>query len=125
MFQHVQRQFDGSVFSVRVSRVAGVDVEENGPGTLLEDPPSLNLLFVLFTSAVATVAYASTNLVAPSEARNPMVFTLGVLTGLTSLIPIVVTPVSRPGASSSTETACTGFSTVSWQSSSRSSSTTR
>ncbi len=52
-----------------------------------------NLLFVLFMSVVATTAYTITNLVAPAEMQIPMAFTLGVLTGLTSLIPIVVSKV--------------------------------
>jgi predicted PurR-regulated permease PerM len=49
-----------------------------------------NLLFVLVMSVIATTTYALTNLLAPSGLRVPMVFTLGVLTGITSLIPIVV-----------------------------------
>lgn len=49
-----------------------------------------NFLFVLVMSAVATATYAVTNLVAPPGMQIPMVFTLGVLTGVTSLIPLVV-----------------------------------
>jgi predicted PurR-regulated permease PerM len=49
-----------------------------------------NLLFVLFMSGVATATYTLTNLVAPPGLHIPMAFTLGVLTGLTSLVPIVV-----------------------------------
>ena len=52
-----------------------------------------NLLFVLLMSGVATVTYAATNFVAPPGTRIPMVFTLGALTGITSLIPIVVSKV--------------------------------
>jgi len=52
-----------------------------------------NFLFVLFMSGLAIAVYATTNLVAPPEAQIPMVFTLGVLTGVTSLIPIVVSKV--------------------------------
>ncbi|WP_336023292.1 AI-2E family transporter [Halobellus salinisoli] len=167
----VKQQFDESVFSLLVSRVLGLDVEESSPAALLRNPPSLdrltdllsgealqqglqvldlvsgtilllslavtlsyallvydealssafaklvggreetvfayaltvdtdlesiffgNLLFVLFMSVVATTAYTITNLVAPPEMQIPMAFTLGVLTGLTSLIPIVVSKV--------------------------------
>lgn len=49
-----------------------------------------NLLFAVAMSVVATVTYAATNLVAPPDVRVPMVFTLGFLTGLASLIPVVV-----------------------------------
>jgi len=52
-----------------------------------------NFLFVLVMSFVATTTYAGTNLVAPAGLQIPMVFTLGILTGLTSLIPIVVSKV--------------------------------
>jgi len=52
-----------------------------------------NFLFVLVMSFVATATYAGTNLVAPAGLQIPMVFTLGILTGLTSLIPIVVSKV--------------------------------
>jgi len=52
-----------------------------------------NLLFVLFMSVVATATYTLTNLVAPPGLSIPMVFTLGVLTGLTSLVPLVVSKV--------------------------------
>ncbi|MFD1600811.1 AI-2E family transporter [Halobellus rarus] len=171
MFQQIQRQFEESVLSMLASRVVGVDVEENGPGALLRDPPSIdqltdllfgsavqqglsvldllfgavllvglavtlsyallvydealsdafaefvggpdetvysyatavdtdlesvffgNLLFALIMSVVAMAAYTTTNLLAPPGAQIPMVFTLGVLTGFTSLIPIVVSKV--------------------------------
>lgn len=49
-----------------------------------------NFLFVLVMSLIATVTYALTNLLAPPEFNVPMAFTLGVLTGVASLIPIVV-----------------------------------
>lgn len=49
-----------------------------------------NLLFAVVMSLVATVTYAATNLVAPSGIQVPMVFTLGFLTGVASLVPIVV-----------------------------------
>lgn len=49
-----------------------------------------NFLFVLLMSVIATATYAATNLVAPPEMQIPMVFTLGVLTGVASLIPLVV-----------------------------------
>jgi len=52
-----------------------------------------NLLFVLAMSVIATTTYALTNFLAPSGLRVPMVFTLGVLTGITSLIPLVVSKV--------------------------------
>ena len=49
-----------------------------------------NLLFVVVMAVIATVAYAATNLVAPSELHVPMVLVLGFLTGVTSIVPIVV-----------------------------------
>jgi predicted PurR-regulated permease PerM len=49
-----------------------------------------NLLFAVVMSVVATVTYAATNLVAPPGIQVPMVFTLGFLTGVASLIPVVV-----------------------------------
>lgn len=52
-----------------------------------------NLLFVVFMSILATVTYLLTNLVAPPGLSVPMVFTLGFLTGVTSLIPLVVSKV--------------------------------
>ena len=52
-----------------------------------------NLLFVIVMSFMAIATYAITNLVAPAGMQIPMVFTLGILTGITSLIPIVVSKV--------------------------------
>jgi len=49
-----------------------------------------NLLFVLVMSVVATAAYAGTNALAPPGLHVPLVLPLGFLTGLASLIPIVV-----------------------------------
>jgi predicted PurR-regulated permease PerM len=49
-----------------------------------------NLLFVLVMSVVATAAYAATNAVAPPGLHVPLVLPLGFLTGVASLIPIVV-----------------------------------
>ncbi|AEN04569.1 AI-2E family transporter [Halolamina sp.] len=49
-----------------------------------------NFLFVLVMSLVATVTYGLTNLVAPPGFNVPMAFTLGALTGIASLLPIVV-----------------------------------
>jgi predicted PurR-regulated permease PerM len=49
-----------------------------------------NFLFVLFVAVLATVAYAVTNLVAPSGLHIPLVVPLGFLTGVASLIPLVV-----------------------------------
>ncbi|MFC7203113.1 AI-2E family transporter [Haloferax namakaokahaiae] len=49
-----------------------------------------NLLFVLFMSIVATLAYSVTNAIAPEGLRIPLVLVLGLLTGITSLVPIVV-----------------------------------
>jgi len=49
-----------------------------------------NLLFVIVMGVIATATYAATNLVAPTGLRVPMVLVLGFLTGLTSIIPIVV-----------------------------------
>jgi len=49
-----------------------------------------NLLFVVVMSVLATATYAATNLVSPPGLDVPMVVTLGVLTGVASLIPLVV-----------------------------------
>ncbi|SIR66307.1 Predicted PurR-regulated permease PerM [Haladaptatus litoreus] len=49
-----------------------------------------NLLFIVSMSIIASVAYWGTNLVAPGSLRIPMVFVLAFLTGVASLIPIVV-----------------------------------
>lgn len=49
-----------------------------------------NFLFILVMSVIATATYAATNLIVSPEMQIPMVFTLGVLTGVASLIPLVV-----------------------------------
>ncbi|WP_435152168.1 AI-2E family transporter [Haladaptatus sp. DFWS20] len=49
-----------------------------------------NFLFVIVMSLIAVVTYSGTNLFAPRELHVPMVFVLGLLTGVASLIPIVV-----------------------------------
>jgi predicted PurR-regulated permease PerM len=49
-----------------------------------------NLLFVAVMAVIATTLYGATNYLAPQGLQIPIVLTLGVLTGLTSLIPIVV-----------------------------------
>ena len=52
-----------------------------------------NLLFVVAMSVVAAVAYEVTNLLAPQGLHIPMILVLAVLTGVTSLIPLVVSKV--------------------------------
>ena len=49
-----------------------------------------NFLFVLLMAVVATATYWGTNVVAPAGLQVPMVFVLGFLTGVASLIPMVV-----------------------------------
>jgi predicted PurR-regulated permease PerM len=49
-----------------------------------------NLLFVLVMSVIATAAYTVTNVFAPQGLHVPLVLPLGFLTGVASLIPIVV-----------------------------------
>ncbi|WP_262175399.1 AI-2E family transporter [Haloarcula laminariae] len=49
-----------------------------------------NLLFVLAMAAIATAAYAATNALAPPGLGVPLVLPLGFLTGIASLIPIIV-----------------------------------
>ncbi|WP_231186663.1 AI-2E family transporter [Haladaptatus sp. DYF46] len=49
-----------------------------------------NLLFVVGMTVIAAIAYWGTNLVAPAGLHIPMVFALAFLTGIASLIPIVV-----------------------------------
>lgn len=49
-----------------------------------------NLLFVVGMTVIAAIAYWGTNLVAPAGLHIPMAFALAFLTGIASLIPIVV-----------------------------------
>ncbi|GAA0450121.1 AI-2E family transporter [Halococcus dombrowskii] len=49
-----------------------------------------NLLFVVAMSVISVSTYEITNLLAPEALHVPMVLVLGVLTGIASLIPIVV-----------------------------------
>ncbi|GAA0254133.1 AI-2E family transporter [Haladaptatus pallidirubidus] len=49
-----------------------------------------NLLFIVSMSIIASIAYWGTNLIAPGNLQIPMVFVLAFLTGVASLIPIVV-----------------------------------
>ncbi|MFC4356717.1 AI-2E family transporter [Halobium salinum] len=49
-----------------------------------------NLLFVLVMTVIAAVAYGATNLLAPEGVAVPMLFVLAFLTGVASLIPVVV-----------------------------------
>ncbi len=49
-----------------------------------------NLLFVVAMAALAMIAYWATNVLAPGGLRVPMVLVLGFLTGIASLVPIVV-----------------------------------
>lgn len=49
-----------------------------------------NLLFVVVMAVIATAAYTLTNVLAPSGLHVPMVLALGLLTGLTSIVPVVV-----------------------------------
>ncbi|MGQ4557156.1 AI-2E family transporter [Halobellus sp. GM3] len=49
-----------------------------------------NLLFVIAMAGLSIVVYGGTNLLAPEGLRVPMVFVLAFLTGVASLIPIIV-----------------------------------
>jgi predicted PurR-regulated permease PerM len=49
-----------------------------------------DLLFIVAMTGISTLVYWGTNLVAPEGLRIPMVFVLAFLTGVASLIPIVV-----------------------------------
>jgi len=49
-----------------------------------------NLLFAVFMAVLATAMYSATNVVAPAGLQIPLVFVLGFLTGIASLIPVVV-----------------------------------
>ncbi|AUV83497.1 AI-2E family transporter [Salinigranum rubrum] len=49
-----------------------------------------NFLFAMLMAVVAVVVYWATNLLAPDEMAVPMVLALGLLTGIASLVPIVV-----------------------------------
>lgn len=52
-----------------------------------------NFLFVLLMAAIGTAAYWVTNLLAPAGLHVPMIFVLGFLTGVASLIPFVVSKI--------------------------------
>ncbi|WP_458206719.1 AI-2E family transporter [Haladaptatus sp. NG-SE-30] len=49
-----------------------------------------NFLFVIVMSLIALIAYSGTNLLAPGGLAIPMVFVLAFLTGVASLVPVVV-----------------------------------
>lgn len=49
-----------------------------------------NLLFVIAMAVLAMIVYWGTNVLAPEGLRVPMILVLGFLTGIASLIPIVV-----------------------------------
>lgn len=49
-----------------------------------------NLLFVVAMSVIAAVVYWGTNLLAPQGLQIPMMFVLAFLTGVASLVPVVV-----------------------------------
>jgi predicted PurR-regulated permease PerM len=49
-----------------------------------------NFLFVLIMAVIATATYWATNLVTPEGLHVPMILVLGFLTGVMSLVPIVV-----------------------------------
>ena len=49
-----------------------------------------NFLFVVTMAVIAAVTYGATSVLAPSGMRVPMLFVLAVLTGVASLIPVVV-----------------------------------
>jgi predicted PurR-regulated permease PerM len=49
-----------------------------------------NLVFIFVMAVIATLAYTATNFLAPEGLQVPMVLVLGLLTGFTSIIPIVV-----------------------------------
>jgi len=49
-----------------------------------------NLLFVVVMAILATMTYAATNAIAPAGLQIPMVIVLGFLTGVASLVPLVV-----------------------------------
>lgn len=52
-----------------------------------------NLLFVLTMAVIAVIMYEATNLLAPPGLHIPMILVLAVLTGVTSLLPIIVSKV--------------------------------
>lgn len=49
-----------------------------------------NLVFVAIMAVLATAAYWATNVLAPQGLQVPLIFVLGFLTGVASLIPVVV-----------------------------------
>jgi predicted PurR-regulated permease PerM len=52
-----------------------------------------NLLFVVTMAVIAAIMYEATNLLAPPGLTIPMILVLAVLTGVTSLLPVVVSKV--------------------------------
>ncbi|HET7324933.1 MAG TPA: AI-2E family transporter [Halococcus sp.] len=52
-----------------------------------------NLLFVVAMSVIAGITYEATNLLAPPGLDVPMILVLSVLTGVTSLLPVIVSKI--------------------------------
>ena len=85
---------DGSLSNVFVELVGGRGTAAYGYAVAVDSDLETvffgNLVFVVIMSVIATAAYAVTNYLAPPGLAVPMVFVLGFLTGVASLIPIVV-----------------------------------
>jgi predicted PurR-regulated permease PerM len=85
---------DSTFSDVLVTLVGGRDTTAYAYAAAVdEDLESVffgNLLFASIMAVVATVTYATTNVLAPEGVQIPMVLVLGFLTGAASLIPIVV-----------------------------------
>ena len=85
---------DGTLAEYFVELVGGPDTTAYAYATAVDaDLESVffgNLLFIGVMSVVAMATYLATNAVAPEGIAVPMVVVLGMLTGIASLIPIVV-----------------------------------
>ena len=85
---------DGAIADALVELFGGRDTTAYAYALAVDDDLESvffgNLLFVVVMAVIATVTYAATNAVAPSGLRVPMVLVLGFLTGVASIIPLVV-----------------------------------
>lgn len=87
-------RYDDAIAEVFAALVGGRETTAYTYGRAVDDDLESvfygNLLFVLAMSVIATAAYAGTNALAPPGLHVPLLLPLGFLTGVASLIPIVV-----------------------------------
>ena len=87
-------RYDDAIAEIFAALVGGRETTAYTYGLAVDDDLESvfygNLLFVLAMSVIATAAYGGTNALAPPGLRVPLLLPLGFLTGVASLIPIVV-----------------------------------